>query len=359
MEGNASKKRTDSPLPSQENGKTSSGVPTVAGAPAIAGTADKAGSRRPVIGAGEHAYEVYHDWGELPGNIRYGNTHGVRVDRNGLVYVHHTVHASSESSDSMVAFDPQGRFVKSWGGEFKDGAHGLHLTQEDSEEFFYLCDIKRSIVVKTTLDGEEIFRLGYPEESDAYQPDAEGKKPKYVPTNLAVAPNGDIYVADGYGSSCIIQYNKSGQYVRTFGGRGEEPGKVNCPHGILVDLRGKEAVLLVADRANNRLQSFTLDGRHIRFDSGVNLPCHFDVFGKELLIPDLAARVTLMDENNQVIVHLGTGPGDWKERRLLSREHFAPGQFVCPHGACFDHDGNIFVVEWVEIGRVTKLRKVS
>ncbi len=349
MEDNANKRELNSSAAAGE----------AAGAPAIAGAADKSGSRRPVIGSGEHTYEVFHDWGELPANIRYGNTHGVRVDRNGLIYIHHTVHAGSESSDSMVVFDPQGRFVKSWGGEFKDGAHGLHLTQEGGEEFLYLCDIKRSIVVKTTLDGEEIFRLGYPEESDAYQPGADGKRPSYIPTNLAVAPNGDLYVADGYGSSYIIQYDKNGRYLRTFGGRGSQPGQLDCPHGIVMDLRGNDAVLLVADRANNRLQSFTLDGQHIGFDSGVKMPCHFDIFGSELLIPDLAARVTLMDQNNQVLVHLGAGPDDWKERRLLSREHFIPGKFVCPHGACFDHDGNIFVVEWVEIGRVTKLRKVS
>ena len=79
-----------------------------------------------------------------------------------------------------------------------------------------------------------------------------------------------------------------------------------------------------------------------------------------LLIPDLAARVTLMDRENQVIAHLGEDTtGDYEERRKKSRGEFIPGKFICPHGACFDHKGNIFVAEWVEIGRITKLRKVS
>ena len=119
-------------------------------------------------------------------------------------------------------------------------------------------------------------------------------------------------------------------------------------------------MLLVADRTNNRLQTFSLDGRHLGFGDGVNFPCHFAERNGVLLIPDLAARVTLMDKNNRVILHLGEdASGTWQELRKQSRDRFTPGKFVSPHGACFDHDGNIFVVEWVEIGRVTKLRNVA
>src|ERR1043165_5096405 len=175
------------------------------------------------------------------------------------MYVHHTVHSTSESSDSMVVFDGKGKFIKSWGKDFKGGAHGLHLRKEGSTEFLYLCDTARGVVVKATLDGEEVFSLGYPEVSDAYKPGADGKKPKWSPTNLAIAPNGDIYVGDGYGSSYILQYNSKGEYQRTFAGKGKEPGKVDCPHGIAVDVREKTPVLMVADRANNRIQRFTLD----------------------------------------------------------------------------------------------------
>ena len=116
---------------------------------------------------------------------------------------------------------------------------------------------------------------------------------------------------------------------------------------------------VVADRRNNRLQNFTLDGKHLGFVSGVNLPCHFDFRKDLMLIPDLAARVTLLDRTNQVVLHLGEGPANYREIRTQSRAAFTPGQFICPHGACFDRDGNIFVVEWVEVGRVTKLRKLA
>lgn len=333
-------------------------------APAILGAQDKSGLKRPIVGEGAFQYEVIHDWGELPRTIRYGNVHGVCVDSQGLIYFHHTVHATSESDDSMVVFDPAGKFVKSWGRDFKGGAHGLHINREGSDEFLYLCDTKRNIVVKATLKGEEVWTLGYPKVSPEYPVDADGNPAvKYSPTNLTVAPNGDVYVADGYGSSFVLQYNARGEYIRTFGGKGKEAGQLNSPHGIWLDRRrGGEPLILVADRTNRRLQYFTLDGRHHHFsaEGTVKLPCHFDIQGELLLIPDLEARVTLLDGQDRLVAHLGDDPsGTWGKLRREPREKFIPGKFVCPHSACFDKDGNIFVVEWVEVGRVTKLRRLS
>ena len=332
-----------------------------AAAPIILHAQDKAGTKLPVLGNGAHTYEAIHDWGELPRQIQYGNTHGVVEDSQRNIYVHHTVNAASESSDSMVVFDAKGKFVKSWGKQFRGGAHGLHIRKEGSAEFLYLCDTQRGVVVKASLDGEEVWSIGYPEQSEAYRPVADGKRPKYSPTNLAIAPNGDIYVGDGYGSSFINQYNSRAEYIRTFGGKGKEPGQVDCPHGIVLDSRGPQPILMVADRANNRIQRFTLDGRHIDFVSGTNLPCNFDFFRNgDVVVPDLGARVTLLDKDNRVIVTLGDdSASQWRDTRKLSRDHFTPGKFVCPHGACFDHAGNIFVVEWVEVGRVTKLRRID
>ena len=119
--------------------------------------ADKSGSKNPILGEGAYRYEAIHDWGELPANIKYGNTHGVVEDSHGLIYVHHTVNGASESHDTMVVFDDKGKFVKSWGKDFKGGAHGLHIAKEGKNEFLYLCDTKRALVVKTTLNGEEVF----------------------------------------------------------------------------------------------------------------------------------------------------------------------------------------------------------
>ena len=340
-------------------------------APVLLGIQDKAGTKRPVLGSGDHSYEAIHDWGELPASLKWGNTHGVVEDSRGQIYVHHTVHASSDGGDSMVVFDAKGKFVRSWGKELRGVAHGLHLRKEGRDEFLYLTanattprlspqpDLQAA-VVKTTLTGEIVWKIEGPPDVAAYRPGPDGTRPRYNPTNVAIAPNGDVYVGDGYGSYFINQYNGKGEYIRTFGGRGAAAGQLNEPHGLWIDTRARTPVLVVADRRNNRLQRFTLDGTSIDFVPGFRLPCHFHERQGTVVIPDLHGRVTLIGRENQILTHLGdSNAPNWNNPlRGQPRDQFIPGQFICPHGACFDHDGNIFVVEWVEVGRVTKLRKV-
>jgi hypothetical protein len=331
-------------------------------APIVLAGKGKGAMKTPVTGSGEYTYEVLHDWGTLPDSIRYGNTHGVCVDAQGQVYIHHTVNASSPTDDTIVIFDSTGKYVRSWGKEFKGGAHGLTLNKEGSEEFLYLCDTKRAIVAKYTLNGVRVWEFGYPKDSPSYAPGQDGKLQKYSPTNLAIAPNGNIYVADGYGSSFINVYGPNGEWKFTFGGQGQDPGRLDCPHGITLDTRGAQPRLLVADRKNRRFQYFDLNGKHLGFAAigDVKLPCHFDQRAGLLLVPDLEARVTLMDSSDKVLAQLGEDDSNtWGELRKQPRDKFVSGKFICPHGACFDKDGNIFVVEWVEVGRVTKLRRTA
>jgi hypothetical protein len=343
-------------------------------APLILGAQNKSGSAKPIVGEGSHVYEVEHDWGELPPNIQYGNTHGAVRDSQGNIYIHHTVYKTSESNDSMVVFDSKGKFVRSWGKQFRGVAHGLTIRREGTDEFLYLTlnasnprmqppPEMQATVLKTTLRGEIVWQFSGPPDIAEYKPGADGKPKRYSPTNLAVAPNGDVYVADGYGSSFVNQYDKKGGYLRTFGGGdGSEPGQLSEPHGIWMDMRSGDPILTVADRKNHRLQRFTLDGKHKDFVQGLTLPCHFDEYKGDVVVPDLQGKVTLLDRNNAIICHLGDAGvqsmRDLYPVRTQTRDHFTPGKFVCPHAACFDSAGDIFVVEWVEVGRVSKLRKV-
>jgi hypothetical protein len=330
-------------------------------APMVLGAGRKSGLGPIVLGVDGHRYEVDHDFGVLPTGHAWGNTHGVCEDKAGNIYVKHTVHSSASVGDAIVVLDAGGKFVRSFGAEYRGGAHGLHISREPDGEYLYLCDPNRGVVEKTTLTGERVWKKEWPSESGVYNSAGE-----YHPTNVAVVPygigsaiEGGLFVADGYGKSWIHRYDAKGNYLGTFGGPGRERGQMSCPHGLMVDARDKaNPMLVVADRSNRRLQYFTLDGRHAGFVTDeMKSPCHFDALGDVLLVPDLDARVTLLDKQNKLICHLGDGEN--YSLRDKARDAFIPGKFIAPHSACFDHTGNIFVVEWVEVGRVTKLRKVD
>jgi hypothetical protein len=327
-------------------------------APAFIGAEDKAGSKNPIIGKGEHTYECVHGWGELPDNLRWETTHGVTIDEAGLVYIKHQGHGGSPM-DTIAVFDPGGKFVRSFGKEYYPGGHGIDIRKEGGEEFLYLSDIHNRQVVKTTLKGEVVWKLSYPLEAKVYR-----KLDQYRPTNVAFAPDGGFYIGDGYGSNYIHQYDRDGKWTRTWGGEGDAPGKMRTPHGLWLDDRpGRDPSLVVADRANARLQYFSLEGKHLGFVKDVLFPAHFDIRGDVLLVPDLHARVSLFDRENRPIVHLGDDPA-WIEevkkfKVRMDEKLWQPGKFIHPHDACFDQAGNIFVVEWVHTGRVTLLRKMA
>ena len=209
----------------------------------------------------------------------------------------------------MVVFDQKGKFIRSWGKEFKGVAHGLHIRKEGSDEFLYLtvnaanprqCPRPRCrrSSSRRRREGRSSGRSRDRPMSTPTSRRPDGTPKRYNPTNVAIAPNGDIYVGDGYGSYFINQYNSKAEYIRTFGGKGSEAGQLAEPHGIWVDTRGAAPVLVVADRRNNRLQRFTLDGQHIDFIPGFRLPCHFDEQKGMVVVPDLHGRVTLMDSKN-------------------------------------------------------------
>jgi hypothetical protein len=331
-------------------------------APTLLRAQDKAApaTSRPLsVGEGAHTYEVIDDWAKLPEGYKFGNTHGVCETADGRIFIHH----QNGSPDSMAIFDPDGKFIKSWGPQFRGGAHGLQLRKEGNDEFLYLAATGQHKVFKTTLDGEVLMELGYPKDAKnaAGEPCYADEK-KFVPTNIAFHPtDGSFYVADGYGSYYVHRFSAKGDYLSTFGGKGDAPGELREPHGIYTDTRDSAHPLLaVCDRAHHQLHYFTLDGKPVKVEHhDLRRPCHIDQRGTELLIPDLEGRVTIFDKDNKAIAQLGDNP-DVKERanNRVPRDQRTPGQFCSPHGAIWDHAGNIYVAEWLFDGRVTKLRRV-
>jgi len=323
-------------------------------------TSDKSGTRRPIVGSGVHTYECVHDWLLPPEGLVWGDTHGLCQDDGGNIYVGHTVHKSSMRGEAIVVFDAKGRFVRAFGEEFRGGAHGLDARREEDGEFLYHCDINRCRVVKTTLAGDVVRTHGYPREDPAY-----AEKPiDFVPTNVAFAPKGDFYVGDGYGSNHMLRFSSAGTFLGEIGRPGRADGELNNPHGQWVDTRGPQPVLVVADRGNRRIQTFTLDGRHLRTvknEAQLRMPCHFHTQNEWMVCPDLDSQVCILDREYNVVVQLGDGHaanGGVGSRRGQSRTEFTPGQFITPHDAVFLQNGDILVAEWLPIGRITLLRHV-
>ena len=210
-------------------------------------------------------------------------------------------------------------------------------------------------MAKTTLDGREVLRIGTPKRPDIY--DTEHL---FVPTETAVAPDGRIYVADGYGQPWVHIFDKDGRYLSSFGGKGSGEGQLDNPHGIKIDTRGPRPLVLVLDRGNSRLQYFTLDGKHVRFVPGLlRKPCTTEQWKDELYIPDLFSRLTILDGQDRLAAHLGDWPDCWKIEGWpnLPPSDWRVGQFSSPHDLHVDRQGNIYLAEWLSngTGKVTKL----
>lgn len=337
-------------------------------APMILHAQDKSGSKQPRVGEGQFTYECLHDWGadSLPAGHHYGNaSHGITIDRQGLVYITH-----HGSPGSIFVFDADGRFVRALGETIVSGGsgkgHGIDIRLEGNEEFLYLSPNDSALeFVKMNLRGEIVWTRGKRQlNADSHLWDADSKL-GYRPTNASFRPDGGYYLGDGYGSGYIFEYDQLDKFVRAIGGQGAVDGKFKTPHGQWLDDRDGQAKLVVADRANKRLQWFDMQGQHLRTQDGFLFPAAIDARKDLLLVPDLHARVTLLGLDNQVVAQLGDDVA-WRERVLAGnnalrsqRSQWQPGKFVHPHDACFDSQGNIFVVEWVVTGRVTKLVKVG
>ncbi len=280
-----------------------------------------------------------------------GSTHGcICVDSKGRIL------ANTDTEQAVVIFSPSGVVEGSWGKEYRGGLHGMTLRAEGSGEFLYLAHTARGEVVKTTIDGEVVWTLGWPEASGIYASESE-----FHPTSVAIAGDGRMFVADGYGKSWIHAYDKDRKLVKSFGGPGREPGKLQTPHGLCIDTRGEKELLLVCDRENHRLQWFTLDGEFVRESrEGMLRPCNvWPLDEGRMAVADLVGRVTILDAKDKPILVLGEGaPQDKLATNQVAPELWAKDRFFAPHSVCADRSGNLFVMDWNVHGRISKLELV-
>lgn len=305
------------------------------------------------IGSGEFTYEWIEDWVRIPdtdSGRANGRTHGVAVTEAGTVLVF------NQADPAVLHYCPGGGLVAGWGDRFA-GAHGMTLVVDHGQEQLWLTDQYSGEVVRTTLQGRTLQSLARPD-LPMYE------QGKYAPTWVAVnerrfGGNGDVWVTDGYGQSVIHRYDESGRYCGTISGEEGKAGRFNCPHGIAFDWRRGEPELYVADRSNTRVQVYDAEGRFKRvFGQDVlTSPCGFATWGPYLMIPELYARVVILDERDEIVCSLGENDATYKVKGWPNHPThlIEPGKFNSPHGMAADKEGNLYVVEWIIGGRVTKL----
>ncbi|MEZ6127565.1 MAG: hypothetical protein R3C59_02715 [Planctomycetaceae bacterium] len=326
-------------------------------------------SEEVITGEGDYKYRVIHDWPMLPDKYTWQTTHNVAVDKAGNLYVIHEGRKEQADHPSIFVFDPERKFVRAFGSQFQGGGHGIEVREEGGEEFLYVAAYQHvKCFEKMTLTGETVWHKRAPMESGVYSPGEDTNKtatwtPKgFLPTNFAFLEDGGFLLADGYGSCHIHRYDKDANWVSSFGGVGEGKGTFKTAHGLWVDKRpGREPSIVVTDRAHGTLQTFTMDGKYQETLPGYGLPANIDTYQNLMLVPELKARVTLLNEKNEVVARLGAAVERVNEIKGLRTQpdQWLPGQFVHPHDACFAANGDIYVAEWVGTGRISRLERVS
>ena len=293
-------------------------------------------------------YHATVGWEQLPSGYTHPDVAAVAVNSKGRVYLF------CRAEHPVLMYERDGHFVGSWGeGTFTMRTHGITIAPDDS---VWCTDDAGHSVRKFTPDGKLLLSLGdntgKPSDSGYDGSNlttiTRGAPPFNRPTNLAIAPNGDLYVTDGYGNSRVHRFSQAGKLLASWGEPGTGPGQFMLPHGIAVDATGD---VFVCDRENDRIQVFTAEGRFIREITEVQRPTQVILargymyvselgwrsgqrsFRNGPIERDLPSRVSVLDMGGRVVTRIG-GPDPCE-----------PGSFCAPHGLAVDTNGDLYVAE--------------
>jgi DNA-binding beta-propeller fold protein YncE len=198
----------------------------------------------------------------LPDGMTLGAASGVAFDRDGHMWV------LNRGPHPLMEFDAHNTFMRSIGEGKYNRAHGLRIAPDGS---IWTTDVQGHTVMKMSPDGEVLLTLGVRGQPGNWD-EAAGTRLLYEPADIAFAANGDVFVVQGHGrgEGRVLRFDKTGRFIKSWGGKGTAPGQFDQPHSILVTPQNE---LLVADRENHRVQVFDLDGRFLRQWSFHGLPC--------------------------------------------------------------------------------------
>jgi hypothetical protein len=301
-----------------------------------------------VLSAGPD-YKAVADWVKLAdGRDKIGNMHGdVAVSSAGEVYV-----SVQDAKAGLQVYGNDGKWIRNVKGAPSD-FHGFVIRKQEDGEFIYGPRLGGQEILKLTLDGKVVLRI-----PASTIPDKFKNRGRVRLTGMDVAPNGDLYVTDGYSSDYVHRFDKTGKYLASFGGRGE-PYKFRTLHKIIVDTRFSPPRLLGTDRANMRVIHMSLDGKFLgEVAKGLLLPACAAIHGDLAAIGEIKGRVTLLDKEGKVFKQLGYN--DHKDEvgtNRTPRIKWRTGIMTAPHGVAFNAKGDLFVAEYSTIGRVHRLNR--
>jgi len=294
-------------------------------------------------------YKAVPNWYKLAeGRPQMGNMHGdIAVSSKGEVYV-----SVMDPKAALQVYAPDGKFLRLVPNAPAD-LHGFVIHKEAGGEFIYGPRLGAGVILKLTLDGQEVLNIPSSSIPDEFKNKDKEGKPIVRLTAMDVAPNGDLYVTDGYSSSNIHVFDKTGKYLKSFGGK-KEPYNFSTLHKIAIDTRFDPPRIICCDRENKRVVHLSLDGEIIGVIAKDLLnPAAVAIHGDLAAIGEIKGRVTILDKAGAIVAQFGenTVAGEAGTNKT-EPDKWRPGIVTAPHGVAFNDHGDVFVSEFNLFGRV-------
>jgi DNA-binding beta-propeller fold protein YncE len=302
------------------------------------------------VGQGAFRYTVDQAWPTLPGNGQYGEAVAVACDSRDRVYLF------ARGPHPVLVYGTDGSLLQSWGEEEFVRPHGIFVGPDDT---VYCTDDCDHTIRAFTVDGEPKFKIGTSggasdtgATSMDYRTIKHSGPPFHYPTNLALSPAGDMYIADGYGNARVHCFSPEGKLRHSWGEPGDGPGQFHVPHGIAVS---KDSTVYVADRENSRIQLFTAVGVFLGQWTDVARPCQLYIDREGwIYVAELGFRAGRWPGTGEAPrgasggrVSIFDPKGALQARWGGGESPTAPGDFFAPHGIWIDSRGDIYVTEVV------------
>jgi len=251
----------------------------------------------------------------VPDGVNTGASAAVAFDSHGHLFV------LSRGAAAITEFDENGKFVRAFGEGLFVRSHGLRI---DKDGNLWTTDVSAHTVMKLSPKGEVLLTLGTKGKAGSWD-EAAGTRLFNEPNDVAIAANGDFFVTQGHtpgagkGDPRVLKFDKNGNFIKSWGGKGTEPGKFDVAHGLAIDAKG---LLWVTDRENQRIQIFDQDGKYIREIHYAGLPCALDI-GKEniYMVNGFAGQLLKLDLDGKVLAAVGkpgTGVGEFGEAHFVA-----------------------------------------